>query len=418
LSTFALLRRPAFGRLVAGRTVSAFGSAFATVALAFAVLDQTGSAIGLGLVVGARTLTNVVLLLFGGVLADRLPRHLLMVGAAVAACLSQAAVAALILSHAATVVLLALLAAVNGGVSAVSLPASSALLPQTVRADERRQANAINRLLLNGSQIVGAPVGGLVVAAVGPGWAIAIDASTFGVAALCYAMVRIAPQAAPAPGPAANRDLLLDLRTGWTEFRSRSWLWTVVAGACVINACLGGGLNILGPVVADATFGRQAWGFVLAAQTAGMIVGGLVAMRIRVHRLLLLGTASTAALALPVIGLGAWPEAWLLVLLSFTAGVGLEQFAVAWETTLQEHVPGDKLARVYSYDMVGSLLATPLGQVTAGPLAALVGTGTALLGAGALTLASVLAMTANPEVRRLRHRYSSAGTAPSLGPSA
>jgi MFS family permease len=431
MTTFGPLRHPAFRLLLTGRTISALGNAFAPIALAFAVLDLTGSATDLGLVVGTRTLVNVLFLLFGGVLADRLPRHLLMVGSALAAAATQGVVAALVLTHTANIPTLIALSAVNGMVSALSMPASAALLPQTVPADERQQANALARLLLNAAAIIGAPVAGVAVAVVGPGWGIAVDAATFAVSAICFALVRVpAPAAEPAPGSESaegliggeqtagaaagegRKSILADLRTGWTEFISRTWLWVVVAGFCVLNAAWSGALTVLGPVVADETFGRQSWGFILAAETAGMIVGGLIAMRIRVHRLLFLGTAATALEALPALSLGVFPHVGLLVVAGFVAGVGLEQFGVAWETTMQEHVPADKLARVYSYDMVGSFVAIPVGQVIAGPVAQAVGVEPTLVGAAALMLLAVLGMLSSRDVRHLRHRLPPKDRAP------
>jgi hypothetical protein len=285
-------------------------------------------------------------------------------------------------------------------------------------------------MMLNAAAIVGAPVAGIAVAAVGPGWGIAVDAVTFLAGAFCYALVRVpAPavdvatpetaegliggeQTAGTPAGEGRPSIFADLRTGWTEFRSRTWLWVVVAGFCVLNASWSGAMTVLGPVVADQTIGRQSWGFVLAAETAGMIVGGLIAMRIRVHRLLFLGTAATALEVLPVTTLGLYPHVGLLVVAGFVAGVGLEQFGVAWETTMQEHVPADKLARVYSYDMVGSFIAIPIGQVVAGPVAQSVGVQAALLGAAGLMLAAVLGMLSSSDVRHLRHRLPSRSETP------
>ena len=433
MSTFGPLRHPAFRLLLAGRTISSLGNTFAGIALAFAVLDLTGSATDLGLVVGARTLVNVLFLLFGGVLADRLPRHLLMVGSSVTAALTQGAVAGLVLTHTATIPLLIALSAANGMVAALALPASAALLPQTVPADERQQANALGRLLGNASSIIGAPVGGVVVAAVGPGWGIAADAASFAIAALCFSLVRVpavkreTPKPAEAesaealigaeqtPGVAAGEgrpSIFADLRTGWTEFSSRTWLWVIVAGFGVFNAAWSGSIGVLGPVVADETFGRRAWGFILAAETAGMIVGGLIAMRIRVRRLLYFATASCALLALPALTLGLYPHVAALLVAGFVAGVGLEQFGVGWETTMQEHVPADRLARVYSYDMLGSFLAMPVGQVLAGPAAQAFGVRTALIGAAVLMALAVVFMLGSRDVRHLQHRLPSKAAQP------
>jgi MFS family permease len=428
MNRFGPLRHPAFRLLAAARTVNALGNSFASIALGFAVLDLTGSAADLGLVVGVRTLVNVLFLLFGGVLADRLPRHLLMVGSSIVAALTQGAIAALVLTHTATIPLLIALSVVNGMVAALSFPATAALVPQTVPVEERQQANALGRLLLSGAAIIGAPVAGIVVAAVGPGWGIVTDAASFALAALFFALVRIpakvpatsdpdaefvgAEQTGGVAAGSAKPSIFADLRTGWTEFWSRTWLWVVVAGFCVINACNAGSISVLGPVIADATFGRKSWGFVLAATTAGLIAGGLIAMRIRVRRLLFLGCATTAAMALPVLALGLSPHVGVLVVAGIISGLGLEQFGVAWETTMQEHIPADKLARVYSYDMLGSLLAVPLGQVLAGPAAQAFGAKAALVGAASLIVLAVLGMLSSRDVRHLPHKLAPVAAEP------
>lgn len=413
MNALAPLRHRPFRFLIAGRTTNAVGNAFAPIALAFAVLDLTGSATDLGLVVGARTVVNVVFLLFGGVLADRMPKHLLMVGSSVAAALTQGVVAALVLTHNATIPLLIGLAAANGMVAALALPASSSILPQTVPGEIRQQANALNRISLNTAAILGAPAAGIVVAAVGPGWGIVVDAASFLISAVCFAALRTPAAAQPAGATAPDRPhLLADLRTGWSEFRSRTWLWVVVAGFCLSNAAWAGGLFVLGPVVADQTIGRRAWGFVLAAQTAGMILGGLLAMRLRVRRLLFLGVACCLPLAVPLFILGAYPQLGVLLAGAFVAGVGIEQFGVAWETTMQEHVPPDKLARVYSYDMVGSFVAIPVGEMAIGPIAHAVGAEATLIGAGLLMVLAVFGMLSSRDVRTLRHELPKPQPAP------
>ena len=406
------LRHRAFRFLLAGRAINALGNAFAPIALAFAVLDLTGSATDLGLVVGARTVVNVAFLLFGGVLADRMPKSVLMLGSSAAAAVTQGAVAALVLSHTATIPLLIGLEAANGMVAALAQPASAAVLPQTVPAEARQQANALVRIFLNGAAILGAPIAGIVVAAVGPGWGIAVDAATFAVSVLCFAGLG-ASIAKTTKAPAAVRDdqpapqrphIFADLRTGWSEFRSRTWLWVVVAGACAGNMAWAGAFLVLGPVVADDTVGRRAWGFVLAAQTTGMIVGGLIAMRLRVRRLLFFGVLCLLPFAIPVLLLGTYPHLWLLIPGALLAGLGIEQFSVAWETTMQEHVPPEKLARVYSYDMVGSFLAIPIGEVAIGPIAVAAGREATLIGAGLIMVASVVAMLSSRDVRTLPHQ--------------
>ncbi|MBL7259756.1 MFS transporter [Paractinoplanes lichenicola] len=396
--SLAPLRYGPFRLLAAGRMISMLGNAVAPIALAFAVLDLTGSAGDLGLVVGARSVTNVVFLLLGGVIADRLPRHLVMVGSSAVAAVTQAAVAAAILTGTATVPLLMVLSAVNGLASALAWPAVSALLPQTVPETIRKQANAINRIGGNTAMILGAPVGGILVATVGPGWGLAADAVSFALSGVCFALIKVPAVSARKPS------VLAGLRDGWSEFTSRTWLWVVVLGFMFLNAAWAASLGVLGPVVADDTIGRRAWGFVLAAQTAGMIAGALLAIRLNVRRLLAFGVIAVGGQVLLPAGLGLAPVLWVLMVCAFVGGVAFDQFGIAWETTMQEYVPADKLARVYSYDMLGSLVAIPIGQVAAGPAVHALGARTALLIASGVILLAVAGMLTSRDVRTLEHR--------------
>ena len=157
------------------------------------------------------------------------------------------------------------------------------------------------------------------------------------------------------------------------------------------------------PTIADDTFGRQMWGVLLATQTAGMVAGAFVAMRLRVRRMLLVGVVSCLSCSLWLFGLALWPEVAILLPAAFVTGVAVEQFGVAWEVSIQEHIPPDRLARVYSYDLVGSFLAIPLGQVAAGPLAEAVGPSAALLGAAFVVVLALVGILLSHEVRTLEH---------------
>jgi len=383
---------PAFRWVLAARTTSLLGNAVAPVALAFAVLDLTGRALDVGLVVAARSLANVLLLLFGGVLADRLPRHLVLVGSSLAAAATQAAVAALVLSGSATIPTLAALSAVNGAVAAIAFPAAAALTPQTVPAALLQPANALLRLGTNTSAIAGATAGGLLVATAGPGYGLAVDAGTYALAAVLFARVRLSDRVSPT----AASSVLVDLRDGWAEFTARRWTWVVVAQFTVVNAAFVGAAAVLGPVVADRTVGRAGYGLVLAAQTAGLLLGGLVALRWQPARPLRAGVALTTLSALPAIALALSPNLPALLAAALLAGFAVEQFGIAWDVALQQHVPPDHLARIYSYDAVGSFLAIPLGQAAVGPLAELIGLRTTLLScAAAITLATLAALASN-----------------------
>ncbi|HVK26392.1 MAG TPA: MFS transporter [Actinokineospora sp.] len=390
------LRHKMFRRLAVGRIASNLANSVAPIALAFAVLDLTHSVVALGLVVGARSIANVALLLMGGVLADRLPRSVILQGASLAAAVSQAATAAAVLMHFASVPLLVVLSVVNGAVSAVSLPAASALTPQTVPKPLWRQANAVVRMGINTAMIAGASLGGMVAALAGPGWALAGTAVVFLAASVFYARVD-----APEIDEDAPTRPWADIRSGWREFTARTWVWTVVASLMVINAAMTGGLYVLGPSIADNTIGRLAWGFVLGAQTVGSLVGGFVASRWQPRRALALGTALIGIQAVPLLMLAHAPAVVPLLVVMFIGGMAIEQFGIAWDMSLQENVPQDRLARVYSYDAVGSFIAIPVGEMVAGPLAKTFGVAATLTGAAALVLVAVAAAVCSPSVRSL-----------------
>jgi MFS family permease len=392
------LRRRDFRWLLTGRTFGELGNAVAPVALAFAVLDLTGSAVDLGIVVGARSLANVLLVLFGGLLADRLPRSVILQGTEVAAAATQAAIASSVLCGFASIPLLIGLSMANGAVSAVSLPAASALTPQTVPKSLLAQANAVIRMGANIGRFTGAALGGVLVAGFGSGWAIAANATLFLLAALSYRGIRLTPRRGARSRP------LAELAEGWREFSARTWIWVVVAQFGLVNAVNVGGIQVLGPLVADATIGRPAWGFVLAAQTIGSLCGGLLATRWQPRRALLIGVSMTFVEVVPLALLAQAPAVLPLVAASFTNGLAIELFVVAWDVSLQENIPPDRLARVYSYDLLGSFIALPVGAVAAGPLAAHFGAQATLLGGAAVIAVATAAALLSRDIRTLRRK--------------
>lgn len=393
-----LLRHRDFRWLTAGRTVSVIGNGMAPIALAFAVLDLTGSVADLGIVVAARSVANVALLLAGGVLADRLPRAAVLQGSSLGAGISQALVASVVLTGTGSVPLLVVLSMANGALSAVFGPASSALTSQTVPAELLRAANAVSGMTRNLGLIVGGSVAGGLIAVTGPGWGIAADAVTFFVAALCFMRLRV-------PDPVREPShVLADLREGWTEFTGRTWLWVVVLQFLLINAIEAGGLQVLGPSIADASFGRAGWGLALAAQTVGALVGGLVAVRWQPRRAVFFGTALVAVEAAPLLALAVAPGTVVMAVTLALTGFAMEQFSIAWDLALQEHIPPDRLARVYSYDAVGSFVAIPVGQIIAGPVAAAIGAQPALLGGAAIVVLATAGALSSSSVRTLRTR--------------
>jgi len=181
-------------------------------------------------------------------------------------------------------------------------------------------------------------------------------------------------------------------------------VWVIVLQFMVVNAAMVGGTQVLGPVVADNTIGRPAWGLVLGVQAVGAFLGAVVAGRWHPRRALLIGVVATFTEALPVLGLAVAPHVVTLLLVMFLNGLAMEQFGIAWDTTMQQHIPPDKLARVYSYDAIGSVLAIPIGEIAVGPIAVAAGTNATLLGAAGLIVLATAAALLSRDVRTLSSR--------------
>ncbi len=390
-------RSVAFRYLFLGRFVSFLGNAIAPIAISFAVLDLTGSAGDLGLVLAARSLPMLLFVLVGGVVADRLPRQLVLVASNIVSAATQAAAAALLVTDNAGISSLMVLEALNGTSSAFLFPAAAGITPHTVAPPLLQQANALLRLGQNAAMIGGSAVAGVLVASVGSGWSLAADAVTFALSAVLLARIRL-----PRGDRVEASSALGDLREGWTEFRSRTWVWVVVVQFTFVNMALVCGDATLGPVIADETVGRRVWGLVLAAQTAGMVLGGLIAMRVRPLRPLRFGVTA-GLLIVPLLGTLAFvPETVPLILCAVAAGIGIEVFSVTWDLSLQQHIPPERLSRVASYDMLGSFVLMPVGYVVAGPLSSAFGVSTTVAGCAAIALGATLASLSVREVRQLR----------------
>jgi MFS family permease len=389
-----------FRFLFLGRTTSFVGNAFANVALAFAVLDLTGSKADLGFVLAARSIPQVLFLLVGGIWADRLPRNRVMVLSNVASGISQGAIAVLLLNGQAQVWQLMALAAVNGLSSAFFFPAAVGIVPQTVPQRMLQSANSLLSLGSNASWIVGAAVGGLVVAATSPAVGIAVDAASFFLAALFLAMIRL-----PTSLRMEASNFLAELAVGWREFISRAWLWSIVLQFGFVNAIQLGTEGVLGPAIAkDHLGGAAAWGLILTAESIGLILGGLILLRLRPRRLLLAATLGYLLTVPFLLGLAGPAPLVMLVALAALAGVGTETFGILWETTFQQEIPEEKYSRVSSYDALGSFVLIPLGVASAGPTAELIGTRTTILAAAAISVTATLAVLFVHDVRTITRR--------------
>ena len=387
----APLRNRNFAWYFASRTADTLGTMMAGVALAFAVLDLTDSATALGQVLAAHTVPMVVFLLYGGVLADRFPRTLVLQASNLVTAASQGTLAFLVITGQAELWMFLVLAAVGGTADAAGFPAMSGMVPQLVPRSQLQPANALLSLTRGGLTVIGPSLSATLVVTVGAGWGLAANALAWLVSTLLLLRVSVPPR----PPKREQSSTLRELREGWSFFVATTWLWVVVLAFSFLNALHMGAWFTLGPARAEETIGRQGWGFVLSAESAGLLVTTLVLLRVRLRRPLAVGMLGCSLLGFPLIALGLRPDLWLLVVLSFVAGAGIEVFSMGWNLAMQENVDDDMLSRAYSYDALGSFVAMPVGQLVFGPLgdafgleAVLVVSGIAYLVVSLLTLAS------------------------------
>jgi MFS family permease len=407
------LRSVNFRLLLACDVISATGTAVATVALPFAVLAIGGSASDVGYVAAAYLVPLIGFLLVGGVVADRLPRHQVMVAANALEATAQAASAVLMLTGQARVWPLAALATMRGIGTGFYFPASSGLLPQTVPADQRAPANAMDRIGRNGGQIGGAALGGILVGLAGPGWGLAADAVSFALAAALRAGMRF-----PALPPGPRTGMLRELREGWRDFISRRWLWAIVVQFAFVVAVLMGTTSVLGPLVADAHLGgARSWGVILAADGIGAVLGGFVMIRFRPRRMLLAASLAVPAESVLLLALAVPLRVPVIAATAFLAGGSAEVFGVNWATTMQQEIPPAMLSRLSSYDALGSLALAPVGTAVAGPLAGAFGTRAVLAAGAVLVVVLTIAVLCVPEVRHLERQAPGGGPAGTPPPS-
>jgi MFS family permease len=382
--------------LFAATLVTSLGDAVALVALAFAVLD-VATASGLGLVIAARQIASAAVLVLGGVVSDRIPRNRVLVGASLVQGLAQAATAVTVVSGTASLSLFAAFAFLWGLGDGLVVPAETGLIPQTVSAARLQQANALQGLSRSATRVLGPAVGGVLVVALSPGWALAVDSLSFFACAALLARIRIAPRLA-----GERERFFAELREGWREFRARTWLWSTVLVFGLGNVFFMF-WQVLGPAVAKERLGGAgAWAAILTAGGVGAVLGGLYALRHRPSRLLvacilwpLLFIPALAALALHA-------PVWLVTTAALVSGFGISVHVTLWYTIFQREVPERAQSRVSSFDALGSFVLSPLGAAIAGPLAVALGTDSALwLAAGAIA-ASNAAMLMLPSVWTIR----------------
>jgi hypothetical protein len=391
-----VLQERSFARYLAAVTVSTLGSGMAMVALAFAVLSF-GGATDLGIVLLAREIPIVILLLLGGVFADRLPRRTILVGSDLIKAMVQVVTAILLFTGTANVWNVALLQTLFGVSAAFSRPATIGLVREAVSDARLQEANALLGLSSSVLQIAGPAIGALIVAAGSPALAIAIDSLTFFASAALTASMHLA-----ATVRIASASILGDLRDGWREFVERSWAVAMVISFGLFQLTYFPALLVLGPLVAKQQLGgATAWGTILAVESLGAVVGGVFALRLRVKRplvasqlLVLPAGLLLAALAIPLSLIG-------LAVVSFLNGIGFALGNTLWTTALQRNVPQHALSRISSFDWLGSVALNPVGYALIGPIAVAFGPSQTLAVAAVLNIVVCFSVILVPSVRSI-----------------
>lgn len=392
----AVLKAPAFRRLYVARTIAALGDRMAPVALAFGVLEATGSPTALGVVLASSTLATAGCLLVGGVVSDRLgPRDVIFAADAVRFAAQAATAVLLVTGHAGTLNLV-VLQVVNGAALAFFLPAAQAIVPATVSSDELQPANALLGLARNVCGIVGPALAGAGVAATNAGYVIAVDSATFFVSAMfVLGLPRGKPQ-----GSAAS--FVADIQTGWREFMARSWIWLSVLTFGVFQLVGVSCWLVLGPYASTLWLdGARSWALLLASSAAGAVAGGFLALRLVPARPLVWLFVLQAVYAAPLALLALVRHTPVIAVAAFAAGAAISLQNTYWYTALQAEVAPDVLARVSSFDWLGSIIFLPLGMAVVGPVASVGGTRLVLLGAAIAVVAISLVTAISPPIARV-----------------
>lgn len=399
-----------FALFFVARAVARLGDTMLPVALAAGLLEHGYGAGAVGLAMASTAAAFAGLVVFGGVVADRFSTRRLMIGADLVRLVTQSLAACLFSAGQVVLWQICAIGVVNGVAGAVFQPGVASTVPRL--AADIQGANGAIRIAESAAQLAGPAVAGLLVGFASPGGVFAAHAATYAVSALCLLLLRLPalPGGARAATGQGVRAFRADLVQGWREFRSRTWLWAVIAVWCLYMIAVWGPSVPLVATEVVQHHGPRAYGLVNSALGAGTVVGGLLALRLRPRRMLRAGALSLfaffgfpaavgAGLGLPAMAAGA-----------ALAGAGMSFWGVMWATSVQTQVPPDVLNRIHAYDVAGSLAMMPVGQALAGPAADALGAGHVLLVSAATSLAVAAALLAVPAIRDLVRADASAAT--------
>jgi MFS family permease len=398
-----------FRRFYTGYATSLLGSSMSTVAIAWAVLDNGGSATGLGFVFAANVVSQVLMLPFAGAIADRLGRRRVMLAADVLRCGAQASLAVALFAGRPPPWLFVLLAWFVGTGEAFFAPSQDALTVEIAPRNQLGNANALYGLARSATRIGGPALGGVLVALAGPAVVVAADAASYAASVLALSLLTMpggtAGTATAGTATAGRRSLWHDMTEGWAEFRSRKWLSVVTVQFAFFNLITWAPWMLLGPVLGHAYLGGAAiWGVIMAMQGAGAIVAGLACIGRKPARPMVVATIGSFCYALPDIPMALHASAPWVAAAAFSCGAGSALFGTYFDTAMQQQVPPEMLARVSSLTLFPAYGVGVIGYAIDGPLAAAFGT-TAVFAVGAVYgLASSAAVLSLRSVRAVRWR--------------
>ncbi|MFC4529814.1 MFS transporter [Sphaerisporangium dianthi] len=378
------------------RSVSMLGTAMVPVAMAIGVLRAGYGASGIGYTLAASTVPMAALVLFGGVFADRFTPRRMMVGADLARLVSQSLTAVLFLTGVPALWQLMAISAVNGIAAAMFQPGLASLVPRIARDVQR--AVATQRTSESLMLLAGPSIAGMLVAFADVGVVFLIDAAGFGVSALCLALLRLRG----APVAAAEGSIWGNLKEGWREFSSRTWMWGVILVWAAMGIAVFGPVTPLGALLIDGAYHATGFGFVTSAYGAGTIVGGIAAMRVKPARPLAAGATALFLLALQPLSITLGLPLPLMAACHLLAGTGSAFWGVMWMTSVQTQVAPEVLNRVHAYEVAGSVMAIPVGQALSGPVASLMGAREVLAVSSAVAVSGSVLLLSVPAIRRLR----------------
>ena len=385
-------------RYFVGYASSSLGTAMTSVAVAFAVLATGGTASDLGLVMAAPIVVQVVLMLGGGVLADRWGRRRVMLSADLLRTVCQGLLAAALFAGHPPISVFIALSALRAVGDALFQPAFNGLIVDIAPHDELADANALYGMSQSAARVGGPALAGILIATTSPAVVIAIDAASFAISAAALVGLKL-----PALDRAAHSSLLTDLTAGWATFRSRTWLWTITIQFALFNLLSWGPLLVLGPILSQQELsGASSWGTILSAYALGSVTGGIAALGRRPRRPLLIATLGTFGYALPMVLLALNASTAEIAFGALVAGIGSATWNIFFAATVQHEIPSEMQARVAAFDLVGAYSAAPIAFAATGPISQLVGTHTVLAFGATWTVLSSLIVITLPSIRQLR----------------